>query len=147
MDPASIFGAFSGGIQVLQAIASTAHGLKQLIGKFKDADFTIKTLLWELSCIGTALEGLQDWSNRREDEYKPDEFSRDLAMAMEGCHSIMAVLSRDVADMLQGLQPDGEIGLRIRIKAIWKEDVMKGHQEMLRAQVQALQLLLQVFHW
>jgi hypothetical protein len=34
--------------------------------------------------------------------------------------------------------------LRLRIRVIWKEDIMKGHQEKLHAQVMALQLLLQV---
>jgi hypothetical protein len=147
MDPASVFGALSGGIQVLQAITSTVHGLKQLYGKFRDADVTIQTLIRELSSIQTALTGLQDWSNTHHHGYKADEFGRDLAVAMDGCHWIMEVLSRDVADLLQGNRSDGGIGLRTRIKAIWNEEMMKGRQEMLRAQVNALQLLLQVFQW
>lgn len=147
MDPASVFGAFSGGIQILQAITSTVYGLKNLHGKFRDADLTIQTLIGELSSIRTALTGLQEWSRALHNGPTSDEFGRDLAVAMEGCHFIMDILSRDVTDLVQSTQSDGGIGLRTRMKAVWNDDAMKGHQEMLRAQVHALQLLLQVFQW
>jgi hypothetical protein len=66
---------------------------------------------------------------------------------MGGCQIIMEVLSEDVMTLVHGSRNDGTIGFRLRIRVIWKEDIMKGHQEKLHAQVMALQLLLQVCQW
>jgi hypothetical protein len=33
--------------------------------------------------------------------------------------------------LVHGSRNDGTIGFRLRIRVIWKEDIMKGHQEKL----------------
>ncbi|KAJ5713524.1 uncharacterized protein N7483_010705 [Penicillium malachiteum] len=145
MDPVSAFGVVTGGFQVLQAIASTVQGLKQLYGKFKDADLTIWALICELNSIRTALTALEAWSPAYYHGSNADEFSRNLAMTREGCYFMMNILSQNVADLQQGAQPDTGMGLRIRMKVVWNDEMMKEHQGMLRGQVQALNLLLQVY--
>lgn len=150
MDPASAFGLISGGIQVLQAIGSTVHDLNQLYGRFKDADLTIRSLIQELNCIGTALASLREWIHLNNSIHpQPEEYNNDLAVALEGCRVVMDVVSHDVSDLVQSTHGDqlAVTGLRVRMRIVWNEETMKGHQEKLRAQVVALQLLLQVCQW
>ncbi|KAJ5166474.1 uncharacterized protein N7482_005255 [Penicillium canariense] len=149
MDPVSAFGLFSGAIQVLQAIASTVGGLRQLAGKLREADLTIQSLIQELACIRTALTSLKEWlrihrSGSGRDGPKSDELDHDLAVAMDGCRVIMEVLSYEVLELVQSAEESGGIGFKIRMKVVWNDEAMRGHQEKLHAQVQALQLLLQV---
>lgn len=148
MDPVSAFGLFSGGIQVVQAIASTVHGLNQLYGKFKDADLTIQSLIQELHCISAALTSLEKWTRQNSaNGLQSEEFSRDLAVARDGCHVIMEVVSHDVSTLVQQSRENGITGIRTRIRVVWNEETMRGHQEKLHSQVMALQLLLQVCQW
>lgn len=148
MDPVSAFGLVSGVVQVLQAIGSTVHGLNQLYGKFRDADLTIHSLIQELNCIGTALTSLKEWTRiNSANGPQSEEYNQDLAVAMEGCRVIMEVVSHDVSDLVRSSQIDGITGLRARMRVVWNEETMRGHQEKLHAQVNALQLLLQVCQW
>ncbi|KAJ5180317.1 hypothetical protein N7492_003527 [Penicillium capsulatum] len=147
MDPVSAFGLISGGVQVLQAIGSTVHGLNQLYGRFRDADLTIQSLIQELNCIGTALASLREWIRLNSSTHpQSEEYNSDLAVALEGCRVVMDVVSRDVSDLVQSTHEDqlAVTGLRVRMRIVWNQETMKGHQEKLRAQVVALQLLLQV---
>lgn len=156
MDPVSAFGLFSGAIQVLQAITSTVGGLRQLTGKLREADFTIQSLIQELVCIRTALTSLKEWlhihrsgSSRgsSRDGPKFSELHQDLAVAMDGCRVVMEVLSCEVFELVQSVDESGGVNFRTRMRIVWNDDTMRGHQEKLRAQVQALQLLLQVCQW
>ncbi|KAJ5302116.1 hypothetical protein N7508_006979 [Penicillium antarcticum] len=145
MDPVSAIGFASAIVQVLGALTSTIHGLYELHGKFSDADFTIHSLIQELGCIQTALTSLKEWHRLNFSNLMvSDEFNEQLVTAMGGCRIIMEVLSEEVMTLVHGSRNDGTVGFRLRIRVIWKEDVMKGHQEKLHAQVMALQLLLQV---
>ncbi|CAI7608891.1 unnamed protein product [Penicillium viridicatum] len=145
MDPVSAIGFASAIVQILGALTSTIHGLYELHGKFSDADFTIHSLIQELNCIQTALTSLKEWHRlSSSDVMVSEEFNEQLLTAMGGCQIIMEVLSEDVMNLVHGSRNDGTVGFRLRIRVIWKEDIMKGHQEKLHAQVMALQLLLQV---
>ncbi|OQE44563.1 hypothetical protein PENCOP_c002G02537 [Penicillium coprophilum] len=145
MDPISAIGFASAIVQILGALASTIHGLHELHGKFSDADFTIHSLIQELGCIQAALTSLKEWHRLSSSNVMvSEEFNEQLVTAMNGCQIIMEVLSTDVMTLVHGSRNGGTVGLRLRIRVIWKEDIMKAHQEKLHAQVMALQLLLQV---
>lgn len=146
MDPGSVFGIVSGGVQVIQAITSTVHGLNQLYGRFREADFTIRSLIQELDCIDTALASLREWSRNNTNGPQSEEYIRDLTVAMDGCRVIMEVVSHDVSTLVQSTRDDG-MGIRARMKVVWNEQMMHGHKEKLHSQVMALQLLLQVCQW
>ncbi|KAJ6166893.1 hypothetical protein N7470_002340 [Penicillium chermesinum] len=133
--------------QVLQAIASTVSGLRQLTGKLREADLTIQSLIQELNCIRTALSSLKEWlriHRNGNNGIKSDELDHDLAVAMDGCREIMEILYYEVFELVQCVEESGGLGFKTRIKVVWNDESMRGHQEKLRAQVQALQLLLQV---
>ncbi|CAG8057680.1 unnamed protein product [Penicillium salamii] len=145
MDPISAVGFASAIVQILGALTSTVHGLYEIQGRFSDADFTIHSLIQELDCIKAALTSLERWYKlNSSDPMVSGEFREQLVTATQGCEISMEILSEDVRSLVEGCRNDGTVGLRLRIRVVWKEDIMKGHQEKLHAQVMALQLLLQV---
>lgn len=77
MDPVTVFGIISGGVQVAGAILSTVDGLNKLLGKFKDADLTIESMIRELKCIRTALTSLREWAEERKSP-PPAQISREI---------------------------------------------------------------------
>lgn len=147
MDPLSIFGGLSGGIQVVQAIVSTLNGLRQLYGKIRGAEMTIQSLIWELNSTKSALQGLQEWSQNHYYGAISDQVGEGLAMTLDNCAQVVDVLSIKVADLIHGFQSGEGMGWRTRVKAVWNEEMMKGHQDMLRGQVLALHMFLQLFQW
>ncbi|KAJ5612350.1 hypothetical protein N7510_005544 [Penicillium lagena] len=147
MDPVTVFGIISGGVQVAGAILSTVDGLNKLLGKFNDADLTIGSLIRELKCIRTALTSLREWAETNARGPTPEEYLEGLTVAMDGCQTVMEVLEEDVSTLVRGTHYDGAMRFRTRVKVMWNEEAMQAHQGRLHAQVLALQLLLQVCQW
>lgn len=153
MDPVSAFGVVSGAFQVAQIITQTAAGLWSLREKYAHADLTIRSLVGELTTIKSAITQLDDWArlqNTRSTAVTAEytEYDEGLNVALDGCRVVMDVLSDEVASLTRGAAgTDAHIGFGTRLRAMWNEDVMRGHQERLRSQVVALQLLLQACQW
>ncbi|KAL6229695.1 hypothetical protein BDW75DRAFT_90552 [Aspergillus navahoensis] len=147
MDPVSAFGLISGVFQVGQVITETLAGLATLREKYQHADLTIGTLEQQLRTIRAAITQLEDWARVRRRE-SPAEYSRSLDVALDGCHTVMEALSDEVLVLTQGASSNETgIGFRTRIRMLWREDVMRGHQERLHSQIVALQLLVQACQW
>ncbi|KAL4871989.1 ankyrin repeat-containing domain protein [Aspergillus spectabilis] len=143
MDPISAFGLISGTFQIGQVITETIAGLTSLRGKYQHADLTIGTLEQQLRTIRAAITQLEDWTRARLRD-SPAEYNRSLDVAVDGCRTVMEALSEEVQVLTQGVSSNETgIGFRARIRVVWREDVMKGHQERLHSQVIALQLLVQ----
>lgn len=149
MDPVTAFGLVSGGVQLAQIITQTVAGLATLRGKFNNADLTIRSLIGELTTIKSAITQLEDWAKyNARDSPEHNEYDEGLGVALEGCRAIMEVLSEDVSSLTRGSMAEfPTVGFRTRVKVVWNDDLMKGHQERLHAQVLALQLLLQACQW
>ncbi|RLL94511.1 hypothetical protein CFD26_101059 [Aspergillus turcosus] len=145
MDPLTWIGAISGVLQIAQVISQTTAGLVKLKGRFSNADLTIQSLIGELSIIESALTHLEDWAKfNARGPTKSEEYIEGLNVALDGCRAVMEVLSEEVASLVQNIAgQDFVVGFRARVKVVWNEDIMRGHQERLHAQVVALQLLLQ----
>ncbi|KAL4899246.1 hypothetical protein BDW74DRAFT_117311 [Aspergillus multicolor] len=143
MDPLSAIGLISGAFQVGQVISETLAGLASLREKYQHADLTIGTLEQQLRTIKAAITHLEVWTSARLREY-PAEYSRSLEVALDGCRTVMEALSNEVHVLTQGASPNEvAVGFRTRIRVLWREDTMRGHQERLHSQVVALQLLVQ----
>ncbi|KAL4801707.1 ankyrin repeat-containing domain protein [Aspergillus unguis] len=143
MDPISAFGLISGAFQVGQVITETLAGLASLREKYIHADLTIGTLEQQVRTIKAAIAQLEDWTRARRRE-SPAEYHRSLEVALDGCHTVMKALSDEVVVLTQDSSSNElGIGFRARVRVLWREDVMRGHQERLHSQVVALQLLVQ----
>ncbi|KAL2816396.1 ankyrin repeat-containing domain protein [Aspergillus cavernicola] len=143
MDPISAFGLISGALQVGQVITDTLAGLAHLREKYQHADLTIRTLEQQLTTIRAAITQLDDWTRVRLRD-SPAEYNMSLDVALDGCRTVMEAFSDEVAVLTQDTSSNETgIGFRTRMRVVWKEDVMRGHQERLHSQVIALQLLVQ----
>ncbi|KAL5047863.1 hypothetical protein BDW71DRAFT_36533 [Aspergillus fruticulosus] len=143
MDPVSAFGLISGAFQVGQVITETLAGLASLREKYQHADLTIGTLEQQLRTIRAAITQLKDWA-RVERRESPAEYNRSLDVALDGCRMVMEALSDEVLVLTQrASSTETGIGFRNRMRVLWREDVMRGHQERLHSQIVALQLLVQ----
>ncbi|PGH14768.1 hypothetical protein AJ80_05812 [Polytolypa hystricis UAMH7299] len=148
MDPASVFGIVGGAVQIAQIITQTVQGLSTLKGRFENADLTIRLLIGELSTIKSAITQLHELLEYTSDDAPSHPDYRDgLEASLEGCQTIMDVLSEEVEKMTKGLVSDSELtrplGIRARIRVVWNDETMKDHHQRLHSQVLALQLLLQ----
>ncbi|RDW83959.1 ankyrin repeat protein [Aspergillus mulundensis] len=142
MDPLSAVGLISGSFPVGHVISETLAGLASLREKYQHADLTIEALEKELGTIKAAITHLEVWTRARLRE-SPAEYRSTLEVALDGCRTVMEALSDEVLVLTQSASPnEAGVGFRTRIRVLWREDVMRGHQERLRSQLIALQLLV-----
>ncbi|KAL4914262.1 ankyrin repeat-containing domain protein [Aspergillus aurantiobrunneus] len=146
MDPVSAFGLISRAFQVGH-ITETLAGLASLREKYQHADLTIGTLEQQLGTIRAAVAQLEHWTRTRLRD-SPAEYNRSLDVALDGCRTVTEALSDEVQVLTQGASSsETGIGFRARMRVVWREDAMRGHQERLHSQVVALQLLVQACQW
>ncbi|KAJ5261352.1 hypothetical protein N7478_011947 [Penicillium angulare] len=145
MDPVSAFGLFASAIQVLQAVASTASGLRELAEKLQGASFSIHCLIQELCCIKAALTSLKEWLRIHRSGDHGQQFAvldADLAVAIDGCHGVMQALHEEVFDLVQNVEETGTFGFTTKMKVVWKDATIRSHKERLQDHVRALQILV-----
>lgn len=151
MDPVTIVGLAASALQIAQFIGSTIQGLHTLKGKFENADKIIVLLIHQLTTIKSAVIIIDDWAQwNSEGSPKVSEFMLGLGIALDGCQTVIDVLSTEVKDLMTVLEAapgTATMGIRARAKVVWNDATMKDHQNMLSAQVQALALLLQARQW
>ena len=147
MDPASVIGVVSAGLQILNTIGSTVKGLSDLRTKFLEADQSIRLLIRELSIIKSSLSLIHDWAEN-DIVVKPNqsELVETLGVAIDGCKEAMDALAEEVAQLV-GSAAAENIGFRVRTRFMWNEGIMKEHQERLQSQVAALQFLVTAVQW
>lgn len=143
----------SAALQIAQFIGSTVQGLNTLKGIFRNADVTIRLLISKLFTIKAAILQIRDWAEYSyDDSPKGAQFLDALHKSLDGCQVAMDVLWEEVKDLKARVRVfDGQIpsriGFRARARAMWNDETMKAHQDMLHGQIQALQLLLQAGQW
>jgi hypothetical protein len=142
MDPLSLIGGVSATGAIIAAIAKTAQNLYDVRGRYDGADVTIRLLIVELNTVKAALIQIQDWAQYSfASTPTQTELLEGFRVSLEGCKIAMDVLAEEVA----GLVSKNPFIQRARYA--WNAVGMKDHQDRLRSQVAALQLLLQAAHW
>ncbi|KAL8949562.1 MAG: hypothetical protein Q9222_004336 [Ikaeria aurantiellina] len=145
MDPASILGLIATAGTIAGTITKTIKDLSELRGTYTDASLRIRLLIKELSTIKSSLNQINDWAHFLDYQQNQEDLREALQVALDGVELAMGALAEEVG----GLVPDTsmaakvELGFRARTKYAWNEQNMKEHENRLRAQVSALQLLLQ----
>jgi hypothetical protein len=144
MEPATIIGTLSAAGTIVAGITGVVHDLTRLQERFKEADKTIGLLLTELSAIKGALSQVEDWIKfGAKDSPVQEELAGSFEMSMEGCRTAVSLLSERVKTLHAAFTSE-EHNFLTRAKTVWNESALKDHQQHLRAQVQALQFLIQV---
>lgn len=145
MDPASILGLISTAGTIASTITSTIKDLSDLRATYTDSNVRIRLLVKELSTIKSSLTQINDWAHFLDETHTQREMKDALQVALDGVSLAMEALAEEVRGLVQDASPKSHIdlGFRAKTKYAWNEASMKEHENRLRAQVSALQLLLQ----
>lgn len=149
MDPVSIIGLLSTAGTIAATVTCTIKSLSQLRGQYEDADLRIRLLIGELSAVKSALTQIHDWTHYLDDGHKQRDVLEGLQISLDGCQLAMDALAEEINLLLVGTSSgDGSgMGFKRRAKYVWNENTLKEHENRLRAQISALQLLLQAVQW
>lgn len=96
----------------------------------------------ELLTVRAALTQVDDYAKFNLTPTSPiqEDLREAFDISIEGCTMAMELLADEVDELLG--DDNGE-SFQARMKQLWKDSIMKVHQERLHMQVGALQLLLQ----
>ncbi|KAI4249000.1 MAG: hypothetical protein L6R42_009116 [Xanthoria sp. 1 TBL-2021] len=145
MDPASILGLIATAGTVASAITKTIRDLSDLRAQYTDSNLRIRLLIKELSTIKSSLNQINDWAHFLDDNHNQAELKDALQVALDGVELAMGALAEEVQALVQDTSAHNNVDLTFRgkTKYAWNEQNMREHENRLRAQVSALQLLLQ----
>lgn len=147
MDPVSIIGLLSSAGTIATAITVTIKSLSDLRGKYQDADVGIRLLISELSTVKSALNQINDWTHYLDDTHRQADVVEALTVSLEGCQLAIDALAEEVRSLLRGAMPDSSLGFRTRTRYAWGQSSLNEHENRMRAQIAALQLLLKAVQW
>lgn len=147
MDPVSIIGLLTTAATIASSITVTIKDLSQLKGQYKEADVRIRLLIGELSTVKSALTQINDWTHYLDDTHRQADVVEALKVSLEGCQLAIDALAEEVRTLLKGAMPDSSLGFRIRARYAWSEVSLNDHENRMRAQIAALQLLLKAVQW
>ena len=149
MDPASILGLISSAGTIASTITKTIRNLSDLKATYAESNVRIRLLIKELSTIKSSLTQINDWAHFLDETDNQADLKEALQVALDGVDLAMGALAEEVQGLVQGATPTShvQLGFREKTKYAWSEANMKEHENRLRAQVSALQLLLQAAQW
>ncbi|KAL8680712.1 MAG: hypothetical protein Q9186_003110 [Xanthomendoza sp. 1 TL-2023] len=145
MDPASILGLIATAGTIASTITKTIRDLSDLRSQYTDANVRIRLLIKELSTIKSSLTQINDWAHLLDDAHNQAELKDALQVALDGVELAMGALAEEVQALVDDTSDPSRVnlGFRGKTKFAWNEQDMMEHENRLRAQVSALQLLLQ----
>ncbi|KAF2430763.1 hypothetical protein EJ08DRAFT_209128 [Tothia fuscella] len=142
MDPASVIGVLSAAGGIVALIINTAKKLQELRERYKESDVTIRLLMSELLTVRAALTQVDEYAKHNLTPTSPvqEDLRSAFDISIEGCMTALELLADEVDGLLGN---DNGEAFQKRVKQLWKDSMMKIHQQRLHTQVGALQLLLQ----
>ncbi|KAL8765452.1 MAG: hypothetical protein Q9209_007479 [Squamulea sp. 1 TL-2023] len=148
MEPASIVGLIATAGTIASTITKTIRDLSDLRTQYTDANVRIRLLIKELSTVRSSLDQINDWAHYLDDTHDQAELKGALQVALDGVELAMGALAEEVDALVQDTSANAKVDLSFRgkTKYAWNEQNMRDHENRLRAQVSALQLLLQASH-
>jgi hypothetical protein len=145
VDPCTIIGTVSAAGAIVVGITNTIHKLVRLRETFKEADVALRLLIAELSAVKAALLQIEDWATYNSDGNVEGGLERGFKLSLEGCQIALDLLWDEVASLCEGFEDNDDV-FTARLRTVWKDSIMKEHQQRLHCQIGALQLLLQAAH-
>ena len=139
-DPATIIQVISASTSLVAQCAKVIKGLHDLAVKYKNAELSIRSTAHELDIIRLAWEriesALRSWEGNEDSD---DELLQRLSQNLEFGALIVASLDEDMSTFTK--RP---FTFTQRSKYVWTEGKFKDHQDRIRGQVLAMNLLVSV---
>ncbi|KAI4137422.1 MAG: hypothetical protein LQ341_005145 [Variospora aurantia] len=145
MDPATLLSLISTAGTIAGKITKTIRDLSDLRATYVESNVRIKLLIKELSTIKSSLTQINDWAHFLDETHDQIDLKDALQVALDGVELAMEALAEEVRDLLPDAIPAShvQLGFRAKTKYAWNEQNIKEHENRLRAQISALNLLLQ----
>ncbi|KAI4286724.1 MAG: hypothetical protein L6R35_004023 [Caloplaca aegaea] len=145
MDPATLLSLISTAGTIAGKITKTIRDLSDLRATYVESNVRIKLLIKELSTIKSSLTQINDWAHFLDETHDQIDLKDALQVALDGVELAMEALAEEVRDLLPDATPAShvQLGFRAKTKYAWNEQNIKEHENRLRAQISALNLLLQ----
>ncbi|KAE8341040.1 hypothetical protein BDV24DRAFT_132810 [Aspergillus arachidicola] len=115
------------------------HSLQQ---KVNNSGLHLQTVRTQISAVNAAVTHIQSWLNTCSgNPCTVGGLIEDLQLSLDGCKSLLEIFSEQATQVIKEHDTQGWID---KIKLVWNETDLTQYRDMLRDQVQALSLLLQV---
>ena len=106
----------------------------------KQTKLTLLSMIQEVDTIEFAWSRIKDWSQVHAGAMTDPNFTERLAQSLECGMIIMSALQEDLSEYLRNTET---LSTRQRSRAIWNERALRDHQNRIRGQVLAMNLLIQ----
>lgn len=145
MDPAAILSLIGTAGTIAGQITGTIKDLSDLRATYAESNVRIRLLIKELSTIKSSLNQINDWAHFLDETHDQADLKDDLQVALDGVELAMEALAEEVRGLVPHPTPGSQVqmGFRAKTKYAWNEQNMTEHENRLRAQISALNLLLQ----
>lgn len=149
MEPVSVFSILTGAASLAMQCAQVAKFVHDLRGKFKDAHLTIVSAMQELNTVRVAWKRIEQVLRTWEDSNGADtELLQQLSQQIHLGVIILTALCDDLLAIEQKpslfRQRKKLASFDRRARIVWNEDLLKAHQDRIRGQAIAMNLLLSV---
>ncbi|KDE80404.1 hypothetical protein AO1008_06657 [Aspergillus oryzae 100-8] len=115
------------------------HSLQQ---KVNYSGLHLQTVRTQISAVNAAVTHIQSWLDTCSgNPCMVEGLIGDLQLSLDGCKSLLEIFSEQATQVMKEQNTQGWIE---KIKLVWNETDLTQYRDMLRDQVQALSLLLQV---
>ncbi|KAE8328729.1 hypothetical protein BDV39DRAFT_203637 [Aspergillus sergii] len=115
------------------------HSLQQ---KVNNSGLHLQTVRTQISAVNAAVTHIQSWLNTCSgNPCMVEGLIEDLQLSLDGCKSLLEIFSEQATQVMKEHNTQGWID---KLKLVWNETDLTQYRDMLRDQVQALSLLLQV---
>jgi hypothetical protein len=146
-DPLTVLGGVAAGAQLIGGVTKTINVLMTLHGRIAGADTTILVLIGKLKTVKAALSRIHVWARNHGSQItESDNFGDQYVLAKENVELAVDALEKEVSGLVKDLD-NPSITIMTRARCLWREDIMKQHEEMLRDTVLFLQVLVQAVQW
>lgn len=145
MDPVSAIGLVATCTSLLASVVKTTSALNSLRDRFQTAELVILSLITQLSTLEASTSELRNvldsqaaTINQRENLLKA------LGESLEATARVISYIWDEVSDAASVVDRGGRLGRWVRTKHVFNESSLAPMKEVLRDQIQAIQLLLSV---
>lgn len=140
MDPVSVASLVAACASLATNCVKAAEALRSLVDRYKQAELSILSLVEECATIQLAWRGIEKWAEKNIQQMDShEEIAERLARSVYAGQLIMSALQEDIGNLAPKTG-----GFRRRASLSWSDDLIREHQNRIRGQTNALQLLLQV---
>lgn len=139
VDPISIISLVEGSISLIVQCGSAIKSLNEIAAKYKQAELTLSSIIQEVDVIELAWKRIKDWFESYIDEAGDVELLERLDKSLKCGTNVISALQDDLLGY-----GSKRLGFMQRSRLSWNEKLLGDHQDRIRGQVLAMNLLLQV---